>query len=85
MRPLPILGPLLKLNGQNFKKFGLASLTIVMKKSSISSQISKHQEDLDMESKIMDSLAIKTERVKVLNVKLEQVEKQVHDLVTERQ
>ena len=53
-------------------------------KSSISSQISKLQDDLAMEIKIMDSLAIKTEKIKVLTIKLEQAEKQVQDLVTER-
>ncbi|CAH1433570.1 unnamed protein product [Lactuca virosa] len=52
--------------------------------TSISSQISNLQAELAMESKIMDSLAIKTERVKVLTVKLEQDEKQVQDLITKR-
>ncbi|CAI9266615.1 unnamed protein product [Lactuca saligna] len=53
-------------------------------KYSISSQVSKHQDDLAMESKIIDSLAIKNEKVKVLTVELEQAEKQVQDLITEK-
>ncbi|CAI9288598.1 unnamed protein product [Lactuca saligna] len=53
-------------------------------KSSISSQISKLRDDLAMESKIMDSLTIKNEKVKVLFVKLEQAEKQVKDLLSKR-
>ena len=38
--------------------------------SSISSKITKLQDDLAMESKIMDALAAKTEKVKVLTIKL---------------
>lgn len=53
-------------------------------KSSISSQISKLQDDLAMESKIMDSPAIKTKKVKVLTVKLEHAEKQIQDLIAEK-
>ncbi|CAI9269315.1 unnamed protein product [Lactuca saligna] len=52
--------------------------------SSISSQITKLQDELATESKIMDSLDIKTEKVKVLNVKLEAAEIQVNDLLSER-
>ncbi|CAI9289885.1 unnamed protein product [Lactuca saligna] len=50
--------------------------------SSISLQISKLQDNLAMERKIMDALAIKTEKVKVLTVKLENAEKQVNDLLS---
>ncbi|CAI9302755.1 unnamed protein product [Lactuca saligna] len=52
--------------------------------SSISLQISKLQDDLEMERKIMDSLAIKTEKVKVLTVKFKNTEKQVNDLFSEK-
>ena len=38
--------------------------------SSISSQLSKLQEDLAMESKVMDALAVKTEKVKTLSLSL---------------
>lgn len=37
-----------------------------------------------MESKIMDTLAIKTEKVKVLTIKLENDEKQVNELLSEK-
>ncbi|CAI9304032.1 unnamed protein product [Lactuca saligna] len=47
-------------------------------------QISKLQDDLQMERKIMDALAIKTEKVKILTVKLENAEKQVNDMVFEK-
>ncbi|CAI9295633.1 unnamed protein product [Lactuca saligna] len=51
--------------------------------SSISLQIYKLQDDLIMEREIMDALAVKTKKVKVLTVKLENVEKQVNDLLSE--
>ncbi|CAI9285238.1 unnamed protein product [Lactuca saligna] len=47
-------------------------------------EITKHQEDLATESKIMDALALKTEKLKVLTVKLENVEKRVNDLLSEK-
>ncbi|CAI9293820.1 unnamed protein product [Lactuca saligna] len=52
--------------------------------SSITSQLSKLKGDLEMERKVMDALAIKTEKVKTLSVKLEQFEKQVQDLLLEK-
>ncbi|CAI9280548.1 unnamed protein product [Lactuca saligna] len=52
--------------------------------SSISSQIFKLQDDLAMERKIMNALAVKTEKVKVLTVKLKNAEKQVNDLLSEK-
>lgn len=39
--------------------------------SSITSELSKLQEDLVMESKVMDALSIKTVKVKTLSIKLE--------------
>ncbi|CAI9289761.1 unnamed protein product [Lactuca saligna] len=53
-------------------------------KSSISSQLSRHQDDLAMERKIMDALEAKTEKVKVLTIKLENAEKQVNSLLSEK-
>ncbi|CAI9293790.1 unnamed protein product [Lactuca saligna] len=50
----------------------------------ISSQLTKIQAELAMESKIMDSFPLKTERVKVLTINLEHVEKQVNDMIIER-
>ncbi|CAI9282873.1 unnamed protein product [Lactuca saligna] len=44
--------------------------------SSITSQFSKLHEDLAMENKIMDAFALKTEKVKVLTIKLDNAEKQ---------
>ncbi|CAI9286248.1 unnamed protein product [Lactuca saligna] len=41
-------------------------------------------DDLTMERNIMGSLSIKTENFKVLTVKLEQYEKQIQDLITEK-
>lgn len=52
--------------------------------SSITSQLSKLQEDLAMERKVMEALAIKTEKVKTLFIKLEEPEKQVHALLSEK-
>ncbi|CAI9294329.1 unnamed protein product [Lactuca saligna] len=52
--------------------------------SSISSKISKLQDDSAMERKIMDSLSLKIEKVKVLTVKLRNAEKQVIDLLSEK-
>ncbi|CAI9269355.1 unnamed protein product [Lactuca saligna] len=52
--------------------------------SSISSKITKLQDDLAMERKIMDALAVKTMKVKVLTVKLENSEKRVNDLLSKR-
>ncbi|CAI9286155.1 unnamed protein product [Lactuca saligna] len=52
--------------------------------ASISSQISKLQDELEKESNIKDSLALKTEEVKVLSAKLEASEKHVNDLLFER-
>ncbi|CAI9286147.1 unnamed protein product [Lactuca saligna] len=45
-------------------------------------KISKLQDDLDVERKIKDPLAVKTEKVKVLIVKLENAEKQVNHLLS---
>lgn len=53
--------------------------------SSISSKITKLQEDLAIESKIKDALAVKTKKVKVLTIKLENVEKRVNDLLSEKE
>ncbi|CAI9303704.1 unnamed protein product [Lactuca saligna] len=52
--------------------------------TSLTLQITKLQDDLAMKSKIMDALARKTERVKVLDIKLQQSEKQVEDLLSKR-
>ncbi|CAI9270985.1 unnamed protein product [Lactuca saligna] len=41
----------------------------------------KLQDDLAMESKIMDALAVQTKKEKVLSIQLENVEKQVNDLL----
>ncbi|CAI9272178.1 unnamed protein product [Lactuca saligna] len=48
----------------------------VLFKSSLTPQITKLQDDLAMESKVMDALDINTENVKVLDLKLQQSEKQ---------
>ncbi|CAI9282769.1 unnamed protein product [Lactuca saligna] len=53
--------------------------------TSISSQISKLHDDLKMESTIRDTFAVKTENVNVLKVKLENAEKQVNDLLSEKE
>ncbi|CAH1415802.1 unnamed protein product [Lactuca virosa] len=47
--------------------------------TSISSQITKLQDELAIESKIKDSLALNTEEVKVLSAKLEALEKQARE------
>ncbi|CAI9280416.1 unnamed protein product [Lactuca saligna] len=52
--------------------------------SSITSKIDKLHQDLDFENVIMDKLTVKTEKVKVLTVKLEQVEKQINELLYEK-
>lgn len=52
--------------------------------SSISSQFSSLQDDLAMESKIMDALTVKINKVKTLSLKLEQSEKQVQDFCYQR-
>ncbi|CAI9290321.1 unnamed protein product [Lactuca saligna] len=52
--------------------------------SSISSKITKLHDDLAMESKILDALVVKTAKVKVLTVKLENAEKRVNDLLSEK-
>ncbi|CAI9298866.1 unnamed protein product [Lactuca saligna] len=51
--------------------------------TSISSKIYKIQDDLTMERKIMDAISVKTEKFKVLTIKIENVEKQVNDLLSE--
>ncbi|CAI9294314.1 unnamed protein product [Lactuca saligna] len=53
--------------------------------SSISSQLSKIHDDLAMERKIMDALTVKVEKAKTLSLKLEQSEKQVQDLLSEKE
>ncbi|CAH1445322.1 unnamed protein product [Lactuca virosa] len=50
--------------------------------TTISSQISKLQDELTKESNIKDSLALKTEEVKVLSAKLEASEKQLRCSIT---
>ncbi|CAI9282409.1 unnamed protein product [Lactuca saligna] len=52
--------------------------------TSFTSQITKHHDDLAMESKVMDALARKTEKVKVLDLKLQQSEKKVQDFLSKR-
>nr|KAJ0209074.1 hypothetical protein LSAT_V11C400212250 [Lactuca sativa] len=52
--------------------------------SSIDAKISKLQKEPEMESKIMDALAIKEEKCKVLETNLCYTEKQVDDLLSER-
>ncbi|CAH1453517.1 unnamed protein product [Lactuca virosa] len=52
--------------------------------TSISSQITKLQDELANESNIKDSLSLKTEEVKVLSVKLDTSEKHVNDLLSQR-
>ncbi|CAI9281019.1 unnamed protein product [Lactuca saligna] len=52
--------------------------------SSITSKITKLQDDLAFESKITDALTCKTEKVKLLTVKLESAEKKVNEFLSER-
>ncbi|CAI9263909.1 unnamed protein product [Lactuca saligna] len=52
--------------------------------SSLSSKIEKLHEDFAMENKIMDDLAVKTEKVKVLYVKLNHANKRIEDLLSEK-
>ncbi|CAI9283909.1 unnamed protein product [Lactuca saligna] len=52
--------------------------------SSITSKIVKLQDDLATESTIMDALTLKIEKLKVLNVKLENAEKKINELLSER-
>ncbi|CAI9270546.1 unnamed protein product [Lactuca saligna] len=52
--------------------------------TSITLQITKHQSDLAMESKVMDALTRKTEMVKVMDLKLENAKKKVKDLLSEK-
>ncbi|CAH1440254.1 unnamed protein product [Lactuca virosa] len=52
--------------------------------TSISSQISKLQDELAKESTLKDSLSLKMEEVKMLTVKLDTSEKQVNDLLSKR-
>ncbi|CAI9271301.1 unnamed protein product [Lactuca saligna] len=52
--------------------------------TSLSSYITKLQDDLAMESKVMDALARKTEKVKLLDQKLQRSERQVKDLLSEK-
>lgn len=52
--------------------------------TSLTSQITKLLDDLAMECNIMDALVRKTEKVKVLDIKVQQFEKQVKDLLAER-
>ncbi|CAI9272003.1 unnamed protein product [Lactuca saligna] len=52
--------------------------------SSVLSNIEKLQEDLAVENKIIDELAEKTHKAKVLSVKLNTATKHVDDLETER-
>ncbi|CAH1433884.1 unnamed protein product [Lactuca virosa] len=52
--------------------------------TSISSQITKLQDELAMASKTKDSLALKTEEVTVLSAKLEASKKPVNDLLSEK-
>ncbi|CAI9287997.1 unnamed protein product [Lactuca saligna] len=53
-------------------------------KTSISYQITKLQEDLVVESKIMDELALKTTRVRVLSTKLTSANNEIVKLKSER-
>lgn len=53
-------------------------------KSSISSKITKLKDDLATESKKIDALALKMEKVKVLTAKLENAEKRINDLLSEK-
>lgn len=55
-----------------------------MFQTSITSQIKKLQDNLAMKSMIMDALAVKTKKVKVLGLKPKNAEKQVKDLLFER-
>ncbi|CAH1444057.1 unnamed protein product [Lactuca virosa] len=50
----------------------------------ISSQLSQLKDELVKESTLKDSLALKTEEAKLLSTKLEALEKQVKDLLSER-
>ncbi|CAI9288824.1 unnamed protein product [Lactuca saligna] len=52
--------------------------------TSISSKIQKLQDDLSIEIKIIDALVVKTEKVKVLTIKLENDEKQINELLSKR-
>lgn len=52
--------------------------------SSISLKITKLQDDLATESKIMHALSVKTEKVKVLQFKLENAEKRVTGLLSKK-
>ncbi|CAI9274242.1 unnamed protein product [Lactuca saligna] len=52
--------------------------------TSFTSKITKLQDDLAMENKVMDALAKKTEKVKVLDQKLKHTEQYVKDLLFER-
>lgn len=51
--------------------------------SFISSNIEKLQDNLAIEKKIMDELTVKTEKVKVMSVKLTHVNQQIKELKTE--
>ncbi|XP_052620855.1 uncharacterized protein LOC128126781 [Lactuca sativa] len=52
--------------------------------TSISSKIQKLQDDLATEINIMDALVVKTKKVKVFTIKLENVEKQMNELLSKR-
>ncbi|CAI9261279.1 unnamed protein product [Lactuca saligna] len=52
--------------------------------SSITSKIEKLQDDLATESKIMDALALKTEKVKVLTIKLDHAKKKINEHLSEK-
>ncbi|CAI9269824.1 unnamed protein product [Lactuca saligna] len=52
--------------------------------SSISSKIDKLHEDLAMENKIMDKLAVKTEKVKVLSVQLSHANTRIDEFLSKK-
>ncbi|CAI9265360.1 unnamed protein product [Lactuca saligna] len=82
---ISILGSTLKIEKAKLEQLHTSIQTDRAELNSfISSKITKLQEDLATESKIMDALAIKTEKVKVLTVKLENAEKRVNDLLSEK-
>ncbi|CAH1412279.1 unnamed protein product [Lactuca virosa] len=72
------------------EKADFAELRTVLKtdheafQSSIDAKLTKLQEELEMENKIMDALVVKEEKCKVLDTKLHFTQKKVDDLLAEK-
>ncbi|CAI9280614.1 unnamed protein product [Lactuca saligna] len=86
MKPFRTWGAMFKTEKLNMEKVRIGlQQDHASFQTSLTLQITKLQDDLAVESKVMDALARKIEKVKELDTKLQKSKKRVQDLLSEKQ